>query len=409
MKTDVVSLFSGAGGLDLGLERAGWHTSVATDINSDCIATMRAGQAALLPVRGQLRRTYLQGARLLCQDVTTLTPKELRPPRARSDWRPSLLVGGPPCQPWSSAGHQKGLRDPRGQLIAEMLRLIRQMQPRFVLLENVRGLVTALGATGRPGEVLESIQADLADMGYASRVATLNAADYGAPQRRVRLLLLATAEHQLPQFPTPTHARLPQDGQHKPWVSLAEAIAILPDPEPGEVLRPAGPRAVELEALAPGQGLRTGGRVESNRPGGHWGYRQDSFVADLTLPSRTIRAAATPDWIHDRDGGLRRLTVRECAALQGFPKDWPIVGPPASRYRQVGNAVQVDMAQVLGETLLDALKQGPQPTKPVTPPWPAELVRRTRYTAAEHRVNGHHRVRVGHPTSGQEADADTLI
>ena len=86
---------------------------------------------------------------------------------------------------WSSAGLQKGLGDPRGQLIAHYLRLIGELQPRFVIFENVRGLLTARGATGTPGEVLRSIQDDLYELGYSSRVATLNAADYGAAQRRV--------------------------------------------------------------------------------------------------------------------------------------------------------------------------------------------------------------------------------
>jgi len=275
-----------------------------------------------------------------------------------------------------------------------MLRLVDELRPRFVLFENVRGLLTALGPTGRPGENLEAIQADLADLGYASRVATLNAADFGAAQRRVRLLLLATADHELPDFPVPTHGREPVVGERKPWVTLGEALAAHPAPEPAEVVRPSGLRAAELELLEPGQGLRTGGRVESNRPGGHWGYRQDSFRADPSLPSRTIRAASTPDWIRDEDGLLRRLTVAECAALQGFPTGWAFQGGRTSRYRQVGNAVQVDLARALGEVLLAALRCGPADEPPTSPPWSVELLKRTRYTAMEHRVNGHHRVRV---------------
>ncbi|WP_165865805.1 DNA cytosine methyltransferase [Vallicoccus soli] len=400
-EAQLVSLFSGAGGLDVGLERAGWSTTVATDVDADCVRTLCAAQRAALPVRGRTSHRHLQGARLLLQDVRTLSAADLRPERARADWRPDLLAGGPPCQPWSSAGHQRGLEDPRGQLLAHMLRLVGELRPRFVLFENVRGLVTALGPTGRPGEVLESIQADLAALGYASRVATLNAADYGAAQRRVRLLLLASAEYELPEFPAPTHARLPSGPQGlpfgpevKPWVTLGETLDALPAPEEAEVVRPAGPRAAALEALEPGQGLRTGGRVEANRPGGHWGYRQDSFLADPSLPSRTIRAASTPDWVRESDGRLRRLTVRECAVLQGFPADWPLQGGAASRFRQVGNAVQVDVAQALGEVLLQSLRRGPAAVPPVSPPWPAQLLRRTRYTAMEHRVNGAHRVRV---------------
>ena len=396
VSADVVSLFSGAGGLDAGLEQAGWTTSVATDFDRDCMATLATTQAAAVPVRGREGAHHLHAARLLSADARTLTAADLRPPRARSDWRPSLLAGGPPCQPWSSAGHQKGLADPRGQLLSHMLRLVGELRPRFVLFENVRGLVTALGPTGRPGEVLESIQADLDDLGYASTVATVNAADHGAAQRRVRLLLMASADHALPDFPAPTHARPGQLGldETKPWITLGEMLAAIGEPDPVDVVRPTGVRAGELEALSPGEGLRTGGRVENNRPSGHWGYRQDSFLADPALPSRTIRAASTPDWIREDDGRLRRLTWRECAALQGFPPAWAFAGASASRFRQIGNAVQVDLGAAIGEALMTSLRHGPTKTPPISPPWPEALHKRTRYTAMEHRVNGDHRVRV---------------
>jgi DNA (cytosine-5)-methyltransferase 1 len=326
-------------------------------------------------------------------DARDLTGADLLPPDAPATWRPSLLVGGPPCQPWSSAGHQRGLDDPRGQLFVDMIRLTADLSPRFVLMENVRGLVTAIGPHGRSGEVLKSLQAELSDLGYASRIATLNAADYGAAQRRVRLLLLASREYDLPEFPHPTHAR-DGDTNLKPWVSLSELLDTLPYPDTADVVRPTGTRANELSQLSPGQGLRTGGKTESNRPGGHWGYRQDCFVADMSLPSRTIRAASTPDWIQEHDGQLRRLTWRECAALQGFPTNWRFHGTRASRFRQIGNAMQVDVAHLVGESLRAALEKFPAQRAPITPPWPDELQRRVRYTAMEHRINGKHRVRV---------------
>ena len=401
---DVVSLFSGAGGLDAGLERAGWSTVAVTDIDRDSIETLRRTQAAQLEVRGREGHTHLQDAHVVGADVHDVKARDLRPQGAPECWRPSLLVGGPPCQPWSSAGHQRGLADPRGQLFPQMTRLIDELKPRFVLFENVRGLLTALGPTGRSGEVLEQIQSDLGAMGYASRVATLNAADYGAAQRRVRLLLLATSKYDLPHFPQPTHSRT-RVGGLKPWTTLGELLDSLPEPDPTDVVRPSGPRAEALQLLTPGTGLKTGGRVESNRPSGHWGYRQDCFLADPAIPSRTIRAAATPDWIREADGGMRRLTWRECAALQGFPSDWQFAGTVASRFKQIGNAVQVDLAHALGEQLLDALELGPAKIRPVTPAWAPELVKRTRYTAMEHRVNGKHRIRVRAP---QVADGEQM-
>ncbi|WP_430667193.1 DNA cytosine methyltransferase [Jatrophihabitans telluris] len=391
----VVSLFAGAGGLDLGLERAGWEVVAATDFDRASMSTLRTSKDLAIPVTGRLGVTHMSNTRLIEADVRELTASDLRPTRARATWRPDLLAGGPPCQPWSSAGHQRGLEDPRGQLIGHMLRLIYELKPRYVLFENVRGLVTAVGPNGRSGEVLRSIQADLEDIGYASKIATLNAADYGAAQRRVRLVLLASSDHHLPPWPAPTHARYSDASSGtKPWVSMRSLLAKLPAPDEVEVVRPSGVRAAELECLEPGKGLRTGGKVESNRPSGHWGYRQDSFVADTDLPARTVRAATTPDWIRDGEGRLRRLTWRECAALQGFPNDWAFMGTAAAKFRQIGNAVQAEMATALGDTLRAELARGRASKPPVSPPWPDALEARVRYTLAEHRVNAGHRTRV---------------
>lgn len=386
----VVSLFSGAGGLDIGLERAGWHVSTATDFYADSMETLRRSKRAAIPVLGR-RALHLDRTRLIEADIRELSSDDLRPSRAGAGWRPDLLVGGPPCQPWSSAGHQKGLDDPRGQLIAHMLRLIGELQPHLVLFENVRGLVTAAGPTGRSGEVLVSIQRDLADMGYPSRIATLNAADYGAAQRRVRLILIAANDVALPKFPDPTHSKVPT-GDLKPWVALGELLDSVDEPDADMIVRPSGKRASDLRELVPGTGLRTHGRVMNNRPGGQWGYRQDSFLADMALPARTVRAAATPDWVRRGNDDLRRLTWRECAALQGFPAEWEFVGPKSSLFRQIGNAVQVDVGQAVGEQLLAAL-QHPAQGDQVSPPWPPELLKRVRYTDMEHRVNGNLRRR----------------
>lgn len=391
---DVVSLFAGAGGLDAGLERAGWLIRTATDHDRDSMQTLELSKAAEIPIRDRVG-THLSQTHLLRTDVRELTARDLRPAGAPRSWRPALLVGGPPCQPWSSAGHQKGLLDPRGQLIAHMLRLVGELEPDYVLFENVRGLLTALGETGRSGEVLESIQEDLSEMGYASRITTINAADHGAAQRRVRLMLIATRKYSLTEFPEPSHGRDPDcTSGLKPWVSLGEFLASRQELSGADVVRPSGTRAEELRKLTPGTGLRTGGRVEANRPSGHWGYRQDSFLADLSLPARTVRAASTPDWVRIGDDDLRRLTWRECAALQGFPKEWVFSGNAASRFRQIGNAVQVDVAHAVSTAILESWRAGVAKEPPVTPPWPAELTKRTAYTAMEHRVNGAHRVRV---------------
>ena len=147
--------------------------------------------------------------------------------------------------------------------------------------------------------------------------------------------------------------------------------------------------APKLKQVMPvGSGLKSAGAREATRPGGHWGYRQGTFVADPSKPARTVTAAATQDWIRDGEGRLRRLTWRECAALQGFPVDWQFVGNKASRFRQIGNAVPVTFGRVLGESLFRVLADEPLASRPASAPFPAGFVEAITYTRREHSRNG---------------------
>lgn len=386
----VVDLFAGAGGLTAGLEAAGWTTVALVDNDPSAAATLRATQSANVRIPNSDEHTYLSGARILEGDIAEIDDSDIR---LRPGWTPDLLAGGPPCQPFSSAGRQRGVDDPRGQLFMEFVRLADSLRPRMIVFENVRGLVTAKDRKGVPGGVLRLIQESFEDIGYACRFAMLNAADYGAAQRRVRLFMFGTRDQPLPEFPLPTHARHSEELLEglKPWVTLREFLEVQPAPDDEDVVRPSENRRQALEALEPGKGLRSGGIIEANRPSGHWGYRQDCFLADEALPARTIRAASTPDWIRLSDGTLRRLTWRECARLQGFPQDWQFQGTRAARFRQIGNAVQGDVALALGQVLRTASRDD-RPVKPTSAPWPSEFMRRVRYTEMEHRVNGESRI-----------------
>lgn len=390
-RPEAVDLFSGAGGLTAGLERGGFTTVAAVDDDADCVATLNAARQRRVLIDES--RCYLDGTRIVQADIGDIRARDLRPDGADRRWRPTLLAGGPPCQPFSSAGRQKGVEDPRGRLFLHFVRLADELKPPYVLFENVRGLLTAKTPDGIPGGVLAMVQEAFEEVGYATRFALLNAADYGAAQRRVRLYMLASRGRALPGFPEPTHAREPDDTRDrivKPWVSLGEWLADQPRPHPDDVVRPSQSRHDALMQLEPGTGLRTGGVIEANRPGGHWGYRQDCFLADPSLPARTIRSASTPDWIRLEDDSLRRLTWRECAGLQGFPDDWPFQGTVASRFRQIGNALQGHVADALAATLRSAADDT-RPRRPKSAPWPTEFHRRVRYTAMEGRVNGESR------------------
>lgn len=381
-----IDIFAGAGGLTVALEQAGFQTVAAVDVDSDAMGTLQATQDAEIEIPDSGGSTYLASTKLIEADIGEIEAADLRPRGRSASWRPDLLAGGPPCQPFSSAGKQRGIHDPRGKLFLEFVRLTAELKPRYVLFENVRGLLTQKDAAGRPGGVLELVQQSFEDIGYAVRFAVLNAADYGAPQRRVRLYMLGTADHRLLEFPAPTHsAQLTLEG-HKPWVTLGEFLSGRQVPNAEDVVRPTGKRARDLLALTPGTGLKTGGVVEYQRPSGHWGYRQDSFLADPSLPSRTIRAASTPDWIRLTDGTMRRLTWHECGGLQGFPDDWRFTGTRASRFRQIGNAVCVDVGRSLGHTVRRGLAMRRPSRPPTSAEWPPEFRRRINYTAMEERV-----------------------
>ena len=384
----VVSLFAGAGGLDIGLEQAGFHTVSAVDLDVDCIASLGVNQRAGIPCGDG--REYLAETALLATPIEQLEAADLRPAGEGRGWTPDLMAGGPPCQPFSSSGKMLSVEDPRGKLFQHFVRLAEALEPKVILFENVRGLVTARGPRGEPGEVLNMVKDSFEQIGYATTFALLNAADYGAPQRRVRCFMMATRCTAMPQFPGATHAESPEVdlfGARLPWITLGVHLECLSPPAENEIVRPTAALATRLAHVLPGSGLKSAGARETTRPGGHWGYRQGTFIADLDQPARTITASASQDWIRLRDGSLRRLTLRECASLQGFPREWQFVGPVASRFRQVGNAVPSVFGKVLGEALLVAL-QGGRKFEPASLPLPREFATAVEYTRREQRRNG---------------------
>ncbi len=409
LRPTLVSLFTGAGGLDLGLEMAGFRTVSALDFDDDCVASLRANQEKAIPIPGT-DHAYLEGAKILHDDAEKVTGADLKPHGAGKNWCPDLMAGGPPCQPFSSAGKQLGLEDPRGRLFEHFVRLARELKPRFILFENVRGLVTAPGPSGEPGEALALVRAEFEKIGYGTTFALLNAADYGAPQRRVRMFMLAARQKPLPVIPEATHSEDPAPtlfGGTKPWVTLGEFLAQQAAPAEEDIDLPS-PRLQELLAdVAPGSGLKSAGAREATRPGGHWGYKQGTFMADPSRPARTVTAAATQDWVR-RDGLLRRLTWRECAGLQGFPAEWVFAGGKASRYRQIGNAVPSVFGLVLGKALLAAHVQTKKGPAPESAPWPSEFRIAVDYTKRESKRNGESRRKAKEALANGVADISTV-
>lgn len=377
--TNFVSVFSGAGGLDIGLQRAGWNCLYATDFDKHAIETLKLNAGS----------SHLHGGVVHQADIRDLTGDQMLSEMGKRRGDIALLAGGPPCQSWSSAGHQLGFNDPRGRLFEDYLRVAKQLDVRWLLFENVRGLITARGSDGVPGSALAAIRQALFGAGWQTRVELFNAADYGVPQRRVRVVLTGYRLGDAPPIPETTHS---ENGLEKAtWISMEKALAALKPLDADEIIRPSGKLATELESIPAGSGVKSPGKRETTRPGGHWGYKQGAFIADLKRPARTVTANSQQDWIRDPVHGLRRLSPRECAALQTFPPDWAFAGKRIDQYRQIGNAVPPLLAERIGTLLLSHITEqhfvsNAEPA--AIAPLPERLQAAIDYTTREHRRNG---------------------
>jgi DNA (cytosine-5)-methyltransferase 1 len=382
-----ISLFSGAGGLDLGLEQAGWNCVYASDLDGAAVASLHANRGFKI---GRGRRA-LAGTCIEQSDIRDTSAEEILAKACVRKGSVPLLAGGPPCQSWSSAGHQHGFKDPRGRLFDDFVRIADGLDARWLLLENVRGLLTARGADGVPGSALAYVRKRLLKAGFQTVVSLFNAADYGVPQRRVRLFMIGFRAGDPPPFPRPTHTKTPDFMNGKPWVTLGEALAGVGPLSRDEIIRPTGKLATDLAALAPGNGVKSPGKPEVTRPGGHWGYKQGAFVADLTQSARTVTANSQQDWIRDRRRGLRKLCPRECAAIQGFPANWVFEGTRSIQHRLIGNAVPPPLARALGAVLLrhvDHVSEARAASFDGLLPLPPQLMSAIAYTARDERING---------------------
>lgn len=309
----IISLFSGAGGLDLGLIQAGNRVIWANDIDKNAVETYKKNI----------------GDHILLEDIKNV----------EIDSIPSgdVVVGGFPCQGFSQANRFRMLDDERNALYKFFYRVIKIKQPKFFLAENVKGILT-LGK----GEAIKQIISDFEKAGYRTELHLVNMANYGVPETRQRVIIVGQridlGDEMLFHFPEPTHSKNGNDGLAK-WVSIKEAIDYFPDPdEPNDILNH------EYSKY----------KVEYRDYTAHRQTNPD-------LPSPTILArgnggggvCAIPHY-----NGKRRLTVRESAAVQTFPDNFEFVGVRGACYRQIGNAVPVLFAKKLGEELMRIERNG---------------------------------------------------
>lgn len=370
-----ISLFSGAGGLDIGLERAGLKPVSLCEIEKVFCETLVHNQG-WLHCDGH---AYLDNAKIIQGDVRDLRKRDLC-----SGEQVSVVVGGPPCQAFSSSGKQLSVLDPRGALVSEFCRIVDEIKPKMFLFENVRGLVTARDRRGEPGGVIVELTRILEGLGYSCRAGLLNAADFGAYQRRVRCFILGSRKGQAPDFPEATFDKEP--GLFgAPWNTLRAFLQGYADGDDTQYVRPTETLCRQLRAIPDGSGIRSPGRAEATRPGGHWGYRQGTFIADLDTPARTVTGSASQDWVRWK-GELRRLTFQEVKLLQGFPADWYVKGSKAQQFKQIGNAVPSVFGEVLGTCIkrhLDCFPRG----QAISIPLPGSFHAAIEYTKRDHARN----------------------
>ena len=346
-----ISLFSGAGGLDLGVEAAGFRVTAAVEHDSDAALTME-------------KNFHHLASPVIRRDILQVPTKEiLQRAGLRHGQRPDLLVGGPPCTPFSKSGFwlewkRAGL-DPGASLLQAYTRVLAEAKPRAFILENVYAL-TYKNKASRPA--YERLLCEMAAAGYVYRAKVLNAADYGVPQLRPRLFIIGVPKgSRLPELPEPSHTgmweRRMSGAGAAPHVTVGEVLnGFECDTEPAEVHR--GQYAELLPQIPPGENYLY---LTSER--GHpdplfkWRSRYWSFLLKLdpNRPSPTIQAQPGPN-VGPFHWENRRLRVGEVKRLFTFPDEFELVGARASVQSQLGNAVPPLLAEKIAIQVISALQ-----------------------------------------------------
>ncbi|WP_156289890.1 DNA cytosine methyltransferase [Oceanobacillus salinisoli] len=365
MTYPVISLFSGAMGLDLGLEAAGLEIKVAQDIDPWCQKTAIAND-----------KNYLLGdiKNLIEEDPTCsflLNQANLEAEEVFA------VVGGPPCQAFSTAGKRESINDPRGSLFMEFAHVIRTVRPRFFVMENVKGLTSVsvvkppkdkkkedYTPEEMPGSALKVIIETFKDIGYKLEFGVVDAVHYGVPQFRERLIIVGSRDDEDIFLPTPTHFQKHQNPDYR-WRTLGEVISDLEE-EQGICGTFSEERINYLKHVPMGGNWRSlpielqeaamGGAFKSG--GGKTGFYRR---LDYNQPSPTLVTSPTQKatlLCHPTKN--RPLSVREYARIQQFPDNWIIEGEADDVYRQIGNAVPIGLGKAIGQVLISVAEQNAQ-------------------------------------------------
>lgn len=352
-----ISLFSGAGGLDLGIEAAGYRTAVAVEWDEDAADTMEKNASDFFPGLSEVVRADLYPLAAGAGHGVT-TSDILRAGGFGRRERPDLLVGGPPCVAFSKSGFWLDWKrdgvDPAASLLQAYTRVLVEARPRHFILENVYAL-TFDNKASKPA--FERLLREIEAAGYRFQWQVLNAADYGIPQARPRLFVVGAAKgEKLPDFPAPTHngewERRKSSGGPLPHVTTGDALeGLVCEPELEEVVR--GQWGHLLADIPPGDNYLhyTTERGHLN-PIFEWRSRYWSFLLKLSpgRPSPTIQAQPGPN-VGPFHWENRRLRVPELRRLFTFPDSFDFVGRRASVQSQIGNSVPPRLGQCVAESI----------------------------------------------------------
>lgn len=349
---NTISLFSGAMGLDLGIEKVGFKIRVCVEKDKWAAQTIRANTS--IPV--------------IERDINDVPTDEILAAAGIGRQDVTLVIGGPPCQAFSTAGKQKGFADFRGNVMLQYLRVVRDILPEFFIMENVRGLqsaklnsVPAEYAEYEPikdikGSAFHFMVAEFRKLGYSISHALLNAANYGVPEKRERIVVIGHRGERVP-IPSPTHSENGELGTKK-WNTLRNSIGDMEhrtDLHYTELRKRSRPY---MKILKEGQNRRNQPEDMAMQAMGKAYFLsggKTGFLRRLKFdePSPTLVTSPTlPATLLCHPTQLRPLSIEEYARIQQFPDSWTFNGRLETIYKQIGNAVHVGLGQAVGQQIM---------------------------------------------------------
>lgn len=322
----VLDLFCGGGGLSTGFEQAGYDVVAGIDVNEDFLATYERNHEDSLAIQA---------------DLASVDPAALYEEHSIDVSEIDVVIGGPPCKGFSIAG-KRDPEDDRNNLVDRFIDHVEHVQPEMFVMENVPGIKSM-----EDGRVVASIHQRYQEIGYSVSHETLNAADFGVPQTRKRVIFMGRADGEPPTFPDRTHRPSKQTtlgGETlESYATVREAIVEkdiegLPNHDKTDHGDDMVDRIAEVE---PGESL-----YES--------YGDSWRRLEMEKPAPTVKENHNAPFIHPVEH--RVGTVRECAVLQSFPDDYVFEGPKSKQLKVVGNAVPPRLGRVLGEAIRDDIQ-----------------------------------------------------